>query len=68
MIGNEIYHNLENIAVNKAAIKCSKQVNSLPSLHLSVNINGETAHVDPTILFQRLVMFIERLEDMASYF
>ena len=37
-------------------------------LQPSVEVNNETIQVNPTILFQRLIVLIERSEDMTSYF
>ena len=50
----------DNLAINKAIINRLKQPN--------VKVNYETIHVNPTILFQRLIVLIERSEDIARYF
>ena len=58
-----IQQDLENLAVNKAIIKHSKQVKRLAVLQPSIKDNNETIHVNPTIVFQRLIVLIEMLED-----
>ena len=37
-------------------------------LQPKVKVNNETIQVNPTILFQRLIVLIERSEDMIRYF
>ena len=67
-IGFDIQSSLDDVIVNKASIKRSKQVKTLASLLPAVKINGEQVCVDPNILFQRLIMLIDRSEDMTSCF
>ena len=67
-IGMKIQQDLDNLAVNKSVVKRSKQVKSLAVLRPGVQVNSVTIHVNPTVLFQRLIMLIERSEDMTSYF
>ena len=67
-IGMKIQQDLDNLAVNKSVVKRSKQVKSLAVLRPGVEVNNETIHVNPTALFQRLIMLIERSEDMTNYF
>ena len=55
-IGKEINLKLENIAVNNAVIKRTKQVKSLASLRPGVKMNGEIVHNEPNVLFQSLAM------------
>ena len=67
-VGSEIQGSLDDIIVNKASIKRSKQVKTLAPLLPAVKINGDSVHVDPNILFQRLIMLIDRTEDMTNCF
>ena len=50
------------------SLKHSDQVKTLLNLKNGVKIEGDTVHVDPTILFSRLLIQVERSEDMKAYF
>ena len=65
--GMKIHQDQDNLAVNKSVVKRSEQVKSLAVLRPGVKVNNETIHVNPSVLFQRL-MLIERSEYMTSYF
>ncbi|XP_065662104.1 uncharacterized protein LOC136084858 [Hydra vulgaris] len=67
-VGLEIQNSRNNIAVNQAIIKRSKQVKILAKLMPSVKVNGDAFQVDPNVLFQRLIMLIERAEDLTDCF
>ena len=54
--------------VSEATIKRSKQVKNLGKLCPCVKDNDQTIYVNPTLLFQRLFVLIERVEDMTCYF
>ena len=66
-VGFEIQRSFDNIVVNLATIKCSKQVKILATLLQSIKVNGDTIHADPNVLFQRL-MLIDRAEDLTDCF
>ena len=67
-VGMQIQESLDNLTFNQAIVKRSMKVKTLTMLKPGVKINTETVHVDPNILFQRLIILIERSEDMTSYF
>ena len=47
----EIQRSLDNIVVNQATIKHSKQVKTLATLLPAIDVNGDTIHADPNVLF-----------------
>ena len=67
-VGFEIQNSLNDVVVSKASIKRSKQVKTLATLLPAVKINGDPVYVDPNILFQRLIMLIDRSEEMTTCF
>ena len=67
-VGFEIQRSLDNIVVNQATIKRSKQVKTLATLLPAIKVNGDTIHADPNVLFQRLIMLIDRSEDLTDCF
>lgn len=67
-VGLEIQQSLDNINVNKATIKRSKQVKTLATLLPAVKVNSDTIHADPNVLFQRLIMLVDRADDMTNCF
>ena len=50
------------------SLKRSMQVGTLVDLEKGVKINGENVHVDPNALFLRLVILLERQEDVTPFF
>ncbi|XP_065672431.1 uncharacterized protein LOC136090184 [Hydra vulgaris] len=67
-VGLEIQNSLNNIAANQVSIKRSKQVKTFAKLMPSVKVNSDAVHVDPNVLFKRLIMLIERVEDLTDCF
>ena len=66
-VGFEIRHSLGNIVVNQATIKHLKQIKTLATLLPAIKVSGNTIHVDPKVLFQRLIMLIASAEDLTDY-
>lgn len=67
-VGAEIQQQLDNVAVTEATIKRSKQIKSLDHLYPGVQINKKKIHIDPNILFFRLIAIVQREEDMRPFF
>ena len=67
-VGFEIQRSLDNIVVKQAASKHSKQVKTLATLLPAIKVNGDTINPDPNVLFQRLIMLIDRAEDLTNCF
>ena len=67
-VGFEIKHSLDNIVVSQAIIKHSKQVKTLASLLPAIKVNGDRIHANPNVLFQSLIMLIDRAEDLTDCF
>lgn len=51
-----------------ASIKRSDQVRSLNQLQPSVQVDKKKVHINPMLLFSRLIALVQREEDMAPYF
>ena len=68
VVRNRIQVQLDGISVADASVKRSDKVKPLSSLKKGVTIDQQTVYVDPLVLFTRLVMLLERSEDMSSYF
>ena len=59
---------LDNISVLEASIKRSEQVKSLDHLYPAVQVDKQKVHINPTLLFSRLIAIVQREEDMSPYF
>jgi len=64
-VGLEIQESIDNLTFNKAVVKRSLKVKTLALLKPGVKINNENVVINPTILFQRLVIVIEKTDDMT---
>ena len=67
-VGFEIQCSLDNIVVNQATIKRSKQVKTFATLLPAIKVNFDTIHADPNVLFQKLIMLIHGAEDLTDCF
>ena len=67
-IGIDIHKDLDGVSVSQAVVKRSKQLKNLAQLSTGVKVNSEILHINETVLFQRLIVLIERSEDMSTYF
>ena len=66
-IGFEIQRSPDNTVVNQATIKRSKQVKTLATLLPAINVKGDTINADLYVLFQRLIMLIDRGLSIFDY-
>ena len=67
-IGQAIQDQLDGISITEATIKKKDQIKTLELLKMGVEINKEKIHVDPMLLFSRLLALIEREEEIREYF
>ena len=67
-IGARIQKQLDNVAVTEGSIKRSEQVQSLDHLLPGLKVDKKQVHINPTILFSRLIAIIQREEDIAPNF
>ena len=65
-VGKAIQKQLDEISFLEAKIKCKDQVHILECLKARVQVGNEKIHVDPMLLFSRLL--VERAEDMRECF
>ena len=67
-VGKAIQKQLHEISFLKAKIKRKDQVCTLECLKAGVQVGNEKIHVDPMLLFSRLLVLVERAEDMRECF
>ena len=67
-VGRAIHTKLDHASVAKFTIKRSDQVKSLGILKNVMKIKSQTVNTDPTRLFSRLVVLLERCPDLKPYF
>ena len=67
-VGQEIHSKLDGVSFSEAKIKRNDQIHTLESLKMGVKIDKEKVNVDPLLLFTRLLVLVEREEDMKRYF
>ena len=67
-IGQAIQDQLNGISITEATIKKKDQIKTLELLKMGVEIDKEKIYVDPMLLFSRLLVLIEREEEIREYF
>ena len=67
-VGKGIHETLDNKAFIQSSLKRKAQITTLESLNVGVNIEKEKVYVDPSILFSRLLVIMEREDDVKKYF
>ena len=67
-VGQEIHSKLDGVSFAEAKIKRNDQIRTLESLKMGVKIDKEKLNVNPLLLFTRLLVLVEREEDMKRYF
>ena len=58
----------DNKTFTQSSLKRKYQITTLESLNVGVNIEKEKVYVDPTILFSRLLVIMEREDGVKKYF
>ena len=67
-VGYEIQKRLDNQAVDDAKVKTSEKVKSLIKLSTAVKVDDKDLHIDPSVLFLRVILLVERADDPVEYF
>ena len=66
--GMKIHAKLEQQSISKCTIKRADQVRTLGTLRNVVKVNKQNVNIDPTKLFSRLIVLLERYSDLTPYF
>ena len=66
-IGQAIQDQLDGISITETTTKKKDQIRTLKLLKMGVEIDKEKIHVDPTLLFSKLLVLIEREEEIREY-
>ena len=67
-VGKGIHETLDNKTFIQSSLKRKDQITTLECLNVGVNIEKEKVYVHPTILFSRLLVIMEREDDVKKYF
>ena len=67
-VGMKIHKQLDNVSVVDASIKRNDQVRSLDHLLPGIQVDKKKIHINPTLLFSRLIAIVQREEDMVPFF
>ena len=67
-VGAKIHKQLDRVSVTDASIERSHQVRALDHLHPGITVGKKRVHINPTLLFSRLIAIVQREEDMAPFF
>ena len=59
---------LNGKSVLEGSIKRNDHIKPLSHLQPAIQVEKQKVHIDPTILFSRLIAIVEREEDMEPYF
>ena len=67
-VARSIQDSLDGVSLKEAAAKLSVQASTLSSLKPSVKIGNEKVVIDPMILVSRLVVLLQRHDDITRFF
>ncbi len=67
-VGFLLQGKLYDIKYHEASMKRTEKVRTLIHLTKGIKIDQETMHVEPLIMFSRLLVVLERCEDTTPYF
>ena len=67
-IGMAIQKKLNNVSLHAASIKRSDQAVTLNSLEPTLSIGDDKVVIDPLILFYRLIVLMQRYDNVSSFF
>ena len=67
-VGNEIMLSMDNVSFANVVMKKAKQVRTLRTLTDKVMSVGKKSQFDSSVLFNRLVIIMQRSDNMESYF
>ena len=59
---------MDGISFSNSSVKRKEQIKSLEELNVGLKLDKETIYVDPSVLFSRLLLMIEREQRMIEYF
>ena len=68
IVGAKIQKTLDNVTVLEASIRRNEQIQSLDHLYPGLKVDKQKVHINPTLLFSRLIAIVQREEDMVPYF
>ena len=63
-----IHKDLDCKSLDEAKNSSKKQVKTLKSLKKGISIDNQTVFIDPSILFNRLTILMQRTENISHYF
>ncbi len=67
-VGHAIQLQLNGRSILEGSIKRSDHIKPLSNLQPAIQVEKQKIHIDPTILFSRLIAIVEREEDTKLYF
>ena len=67
-VGAKLHKQLDKVCVIHASIKRSDYVPSLDLLHPGILVDRKEVHINPALLFSRLIAIVQREEDMSPFF
>ena len=67
-IGQSLQKKVDNVNVWECWLKRIMQVRTIVELERGVKIDGEKVYVDPNALFSRLIILLERQEELTPFF
>ena len=67
-VGLKIQTNMNNSMFDDISLKKKDQLKNLATLVNGVKLDDEVVHINPNVLFSRLIVQVERSESMKSYF
>ena len=68
VIGQQIMLDMDNKLVTETKDEMENKVKTLIIWAKGMQVGNQTIHIDPTVLFLRLIVLIERAEDTMEYF
>ena len=68
VIGQQIMLDMDKKMVTETKDEMENKVKTLIIWAKGMQVGNQTIHIDPTVLFLRLIVLIERAEDTMEYF
>ena len=67
-VGEQIHMNMDSKVFSEITLKRTDQIKSLSRLEKGIKIGNDSVQIDPMLLFSRLLIQVERSQDVKQYF
>ena len=68
IVGKSIQNKLDTLSTEECKIKRTDQVKTLVHLHNGIKVDGNTVHINLSVLFSRLILLVKKEANRTKYF